>query len=299
MKLIDDQQFMELLENGSWTDQVLPQSLTFIEDQLLTTAPKGKNILMDIYYRKKKPLSHRPAVIFLHGGGFWSGDKRQFWPQASFLALKHNFFAVSVNYRLSGDAFFPAALWDVKCAIRWVRSVSESYHIDPQKIALIGGSPGGQLAAMAGVTNGVQAYEGNGGYGGFASDVNLAIIFNGVLDFISFLKTAPGEKDHVQQYLGGTLELAPERYQEASPLSRVGLGAPPMLLLHGRDDSVIPWENSARMVEKLNKLGIPSEMELFDEKGHGWFNQPAEVIETLKRIEPFIAKHFGLPKEGC
>ncbi len=298
MKLIDDQQFMELLENGLFTDQVLPQSLTFIEDQLVTTAPKGKNILMDIYYREKKPLSHRPAVIFLHGGGFWSGDKRQFWPQASFLALKYNFFAVSVNYRLSGDASFPAALWDVKCAIRWVRSVSENYHLDPQKIVLIGGAPGGQLAAMAGVTNGVQAYEGNGGYGGFASDVNLAIIFNGVLDFISFLKTAPGEKDHVRQYLGGTPEEIPETYQEASPLLRVGLGASPMLLLHGRDDAVISWENSARMVENLNKQGISSEMEIFEGKGHGWFNQPAEVMETLKRIEPFIAKHFGLPKEG-
>ncbi|HBF39028.1 MAG TPA: alpha/beta hydrolase [Firmicutes bacterium] len=297
MKFIDDQQFMELLQNGFLTDEVLPKSLTFIEDQLLTTV-NGKDILLDIYYREKSPVLDRPAVIFLHGGGFWSGDKRQFWRQAAFLALKYNIFAISVNYRLSGDAPFPAALSDVKCVIRWVRSMGSTYHIHPQKIALMGGSPGGHLAALAGVTNGVQAYEGGGGYDDFASNVNLAIIFNGILDFFSYLETAPSEKNYVRQYLGGTPEEIPEIYREASPLLRVGPAAPPMLLLHGKDDLVIPWGKSAQMAEKLNKQGISSEIEIYEGKGHGWFNQLPDVMKTLKRIEPFIVRQFCLYKEG-
>ena len=292
MRVVNNQLFLELLRTKHFESGYLPESLHFTPDYILAQVDR-QQIAADIYYWEKKPVQNRPAVIFLHGGGFWSGDKKQFQRQAAYLALQLNVFAVSLYYRFSGGAPFPAALQDVKCAVRWVRSISSAYHIDPARIILIGGSPGGNLAALAGVTNGVEAYEGTGGFADFSSDINGAIIFNGVFDFISYIETAEDEKDHVRQYLGGSLADFPEQYVEASPLLRVWQNAVPMLLLHGREDAVIPHEKSVQMHQKLQEKGISSEIAIFDGKGHGWFNRIPDGMDALQRVERFMVERFG------
>jgi pectinesterase len=293
VKYVDDRCFCQIIRDAAYEAGGLPQSVHLCEDFQLTTVNR-KNILMDIYYREAQPSTGRPAVIFLHGGGFCSGDKKQFQVQAAYLALRYNIFAVSLNYRLNSEGVFPTALQDVKCAVRWVRSVGPRYHVNPDQIVLLGGSPGGNLAALAACTPEITEYEGTGGYHEYASKVNLAIIFNGILDFCDFIKTAPDEYESIKQYLGGSMEEIPEVYSMASPLMRVTKRAAPMLFLHGRNDTVIPWRKSLQMHRKLLVNGIPSEIEIFEGKGHGWFNQLPDAVDALKPVERFLHKNCYL-----
>jgi acetyl esterase/lipase len=289
-QFVADQYFMQLIKSPQYEDGILPKSVHVIEDYHLTTVSHQK-ILLDMYYRDEKPACDRAAVIFLHGGGFWNGDKKQFQTQAAYLALQYNMFAISLNYRLNSEGIFPAALQDVKCAIRWLRSVKSKYKINPARIVLLGGSPGGNLAAMAATTQGIKEYEGDGGYHEYSSTVNLAVVLNGILDFFDFIKTAPSEKENVKKYLGGSIEDIPEIYTMASPLMRVNKLTAPMILLHGDNDVVIPWQKSLQMHHKLTENGVLSEIEIFKGKGHAWFNLVPDAIDVLQPVERFLHKY--------
>jgi acetyl esterase/lipase len=290
LKYVDDRYFYQIIRDVAYETGTLPQSVHLCEDFQLTTVNR-KKILMDIYYREAQPSSGRPAAIFIHGGGFCGGDKQQFQVQAAYLALRYNVFAVALNYRLNSEGVFPAALQDVKCAIRWVRSVGSRYHVNPDQIVLLGGSPGGNLAALAACTPEITEYEGDGGYHEYTSKVNFAVIFNGILDFNDFIQMAPEEYESIKQYLGGSVEEIPEVYSLASPLMRVTKRAAPMLLLHGRNDTVIPWQKSLQMHRKLLACGVPSEIAIFEGKGHGWFNRVPDALDALKPVECFLHKN--------
>jgi acetyl esterase/lipase len=289
MKFVADGDFEQLIKDAKYETGILPESVQVIEDYPLTG--DGCEIPMDIYYRAQHPLKDRAAVVFLHGGGFWSGDKKQFQLQAAYLALRHDLFAVSLNYRLNSEGVFPVALWDVKSVIRWLRSVKSQYNIHPAKIVVIGGSPGGNLAALAACTHGMAGFEGAGGLTEYSSEVNLAVVLNGILDFGDFIKTAPGEREHIKQYLGGYPEEIPEIYQKASPLMQVNRMAAPMLLLHGEDDQVIPWQKSRQMYRKLIGNGVPAQIKVFKGKGHGWFNRMPDAVEAMTSIERFLHQY--------
>jgi acetyl esterase/lipase len=293
LKFVEDYYFEQLVKSSKYEAGILPESVHLIENYQLTKVGCNK-ILMDIYYRDKKPVDDRAAVVFLHGGGFWGGDKKQFQMQAAYLALRYNIFAVSLNYRLNHEGLFPAALQDVKCAIRWLRSVKFQYNIHPSQIILVGGSPGGNLAALAACTPGIQEFEGNSGFSQYASDVNVAVALNGIFDFFDFLKSAPSERENVKRYLGGYAEEIPEIYKKASPLVQVTKITAPMLLLHGRNDEVIPWQKSLQMYRKLKKCGVQSEIKIFEGKGHGWFNQMPDSFEIIGPIERFLDQYHFL-----
>ncbi|MEA3227002.1 MAG: alpha/beta hydrolase, partial [Planctomycetota bacterium] len=112
----------------------------------------NRNLTADVFTPKKIPSEPRPAIVFLHGGSWMFGSPSQFHYHSDYLAKKYGFFAISVDYRLSGEAKFPAALQDAKCAIRWVRSRAKKLNIDPQRIAICGGSAGGHLSSMVATT---------------------------------------------------------------------------------------------------------------------------------------------------
>jgi acetyl esterase/lipase len=240
-------------------------------------------------------MAARPGIVFIHGGGWSGGTRGQFHKQAAYLAGK-GYVGACIEYRLSREAKFPAALEDCKCAVRWMRANAKTYHIDPDRIAVCGGSAGGHLASMVGLTKPSDGFEGKGGHQEFSSRVQLVVDFNGVSDLDELAKGRP-LYNSIQKFLGPTYKENPKLYVIASPISHVDAKAPPFLLLHGTDDTTVPFEQSVAMMKKLQAAGV--EAELFEAKGakHGFFNRPPFYEPTLKRMEAFLDKHFRANEE--
>ena len=270
----------------------LPETVGVLRD-VVYGSPGGRDLHLDVITRKTLPTKPRPAIVFIHGGSWKFGNKSQFRRQAAHLADKLDVFGACVEYRLSGEAQFPAALEDAKCAVRWVRSMAQKYKIDPKRVAVCGGSAGGHLSAMMAVTNCVDKYEGNGGHPEADSSVQMAILFNGEFDMWDLVEKR-SLIDAMNAFFGGTSEEIPRRYDEASPIKRLNDKAPPMLFLHGDQDGCVSHQQALAMVRRLKELEVPAEAEIYKGKPHAWFNKDPDWQITIQRVEPFLVKHFGL-----
>ncbi len=270
----------------------IPSGITVLRD-VVYGSPGGRDLHLDAIMREDLPNEPRPAAVFIHGGSWKFGNKGQFRRQAAWLADRRDIFGACIEYRLSGEAQFPAALEDAKCAVRWVRSVAEKYRIDPKRIAVCGGSAGGHLSSMMAVTNGIAEYEGDGGHADFCSDVQLAVLYNGEFDMWDLVEKK-SLIDAMKAFFGGTPEEVPERYDEASSIKRVTKDTPPMLFLHGDQDSCVSHEQALAMVKRLRELNVPAEAEIYAGKPHAWFNKDPDWKITIQRVEPFLVKHFKL-----
>jgi acetyl esterase/lipase len=273
-------------------DPSIPSTVSVLQD-IVYGSPGGRELRLDVVMQKAVPETPRPAIVFIHGGSWKFGSKGQFRRQAAWLADRLNIFGACIEYRLSGEAQFPAALQDAKCAVRWVRCVAERYAIDPKRVAVCGGSAGGHLSSMMAVSNGVEAYEGNGGHADFSSDVQLAILFNGEFDMWDLVEKR-SLIDAMNAFFGGSSEEIPKRYDEASPIQRLTEETPPMLFLHGDQDRCVSHEQALAMVRRLTELNVPAEVEVYEGKPHAWFNKDPDWRITIERVEPFLKKHFKL-----
>jgi acetyl esterase/lipase len=244
-----------------------------------------KSLTLDLYL-PGDPSVNRPAIIFVHGGGWRSGNKYQFRRQAAYFASK-GYVCICIEYRLSGEAVFPAAVEDCKCAVRWLRARAEMYDIDPGKIAAAGGSAGGHLASLLGVLDGHSSYEGSGGYADFSSKVNAVISLNGV----AYLPIdVPGERIPalVIQFIGGTWQDHPELYRQASPITHIDAADSPFLFIHGTGDTTVPHKQSVDFTDALKLAGVPAEIYSVEGQPHGFFNRPPWYEPALKRMGKFL-----------
>ncbi len=202
-----------------------------------------------------------PVVIWVHGGGWQSGDKAQCRPAQA--GLPRGYAVVSVGYRLSGEATFPANIHDVKAAIRWVRGNGAQYGLDPDRLALFGSSAGGHLVALAATSAGDARLEGPE-----AGDPEISCAVRAVVDWFG-----PTNLDKMDDYyrqrginsmrhskpdspasrmLGAPVLDAPERAKAADPANYISASTPPFLIMHGKADGTVPYEMSVYLAEKLN-----------------------------------------------
>ena len=253
----------------------------------------SRALAADVFNPRTIPANPRPAIVFLHGGCWWKGSPSQFHFFSGYLASRYGFCAINVDYRFSQEAQFPAALQDAKCAVRWLRSQAQARNIDPDRIAVCGGSAGAHLASMMLTTAGVEEYEGDGGNDGFGSHVNLGILFNGEYDMRDLVRRG-SLIEAMRQFLGGTPQEAPGRYDEISSVQRIHKDVPPVLLLHGTADIGVPCRQSIDFHDRLKALGVHSEIELYPDKPHAWFNFEPDRTATLKRMERFLVEQFQL-----
>ncbi|OHD65578.1 MAG: hypothetical protein A2096_05605 [Spirochaetes bacterium GWF1_41_5] len=253
----------------------------------------NRKLTLDLFTPRNQPSLPRPAIIFLHGGSWWKGNPSQFHFHAGYLASRYGFFAVSVDYRLSPEAPFPAALQDAKGAVRWIKKNSSRYNIDTKRIAVCGGSAGAHLSSMILTTAGTPEYEGSSGNDEYGSDVTLGILFNGEFDMWDLV--ARGSlMEPMRVFMGGTPQEVPDRYTELSSINRIHPGVPPVLLLHGTEDTCVPHEQSIAFHKKLAAVGIHSEIEIYNGKPHAWFNNEPDRTITMKRMERFLVEQFDL-----
>jgi acetyl esterase/lipase len=211
--------------------------------------------------------------------------------QAAYLA-ERGVVTACIEYRLSDEATFPAALHDAKSAVRWLRANADRFDIDPARIGASGGSAGGHLAALLGTTANVPEFEGHENLG-LASDVRVVVAFNPALDLLEIakLRAAQGRpEEEATKFLGVGHAESPSTWDNASPISHVGPNSAQFLLLHGTDDETVPYQNSVDMLERLEAEGIHAELFTAEGAEHAFFNSsPWYAPATQKMAEFFLA----------
>jgi acetyl esterase/lipase len=219
---------------------VLPENVAAYQDVQFATV-NGRDLKLDLFVptiRSKRA----PLVVLIHGGCWISGTRKSYGRQAIDLA-RRGYAAASIDYRLSEEAAYPAAIDDCRAAIQWLGNHADDYGLDRTRIALLGGSAGGHLAEYVGYRTQTTG-----------SDVRAVISYYGWSDL-----THPTVRDFYwnEVFLGKKYEDAPDLYREASPITYVGRLSPPTLLLHGTIDPIVPPNQSVRLIERLEEHGVP------------------------------------------
>ena len=251
-----------------------------------------RNLQLDIFYPKGQRKTTYPAVLFIHGGGWRSGDRSQHVPLAQQLAAR-GYVTATVEYRLSTEARYPAAVTDLKAAVRWLRANAGTYPIDTTKIAVWGFSAGGQLAALVGTTNGDAQLEGHVGNLQHASSVQAIVDVDGVLAFIH-PESREGDDSKSPsagtQWFGASVAQQPALWQQASALNHVTAHTPPIAFLNssvahmhaGRDD----------MTKKLDAFHIYHEVHTLPDTPHTFPLLAPWFAPTLDFTAAFLDKIF-------
>jgi len=243
-----------------------------------------------------------PVAVFLHGGGWRLGSRHSAGPAyrgadpTPFEQLAQAGIAVaSVDYRLSGEAGWPAQLHDAKAAVRWLRSRAAELGVDPDRIAAWGESAGGHLAELLGLVAD-PALEGGVGLTGPSSAVVAVAAWYAPSD-VAAVATDNGADPHdpdsrETQLLGAPVPSVPDVAAQASPLTHVSPGAPPFLLLHGRADRFVSCRQSERLHDALSEAGAEVELHTYDGADHMWLGSPDSATDALVRTTAFLRHHL-------
>ncbi|MBX3400866.1 MAG: alpha/beta hydrolase [Gemmataceae bacterium] len=230
-----------------------------------------------------------PAVVCIHGGGFRAG-KREGYDALCLKLAQNGYVAVTVSYRLAPKYQFPAAVHDVKAAVRWLRANAAKYKVDPERIGTTGGSAGGHLAQFLGVTAGVKEFEGDGGHADRSSRVKCVVNVYGPSDFTKSYGKSVDAAEVLPLFLGGNLETAKKAHIRSSPLNWVTPNAAPTLCIHGTEDKYVAHEQAMWIVDRLKSAGVEAELLTLDGAGHGFKGKDAETAE--KALMAFFDKHL-------
>ena len=257
-----------------------------------TQNPKQR---LDLYLPKKRkndgPL---PVVAFVHGGGWRNGDKAGGRGRVLSYVGSGEFAGVSIGYRLSSEAKWPAQIHDCKAAIRWLKANAKNYHLAPDRIGVMGSSAGGHLVAMLGTTGNVRSLE---GYLGDHLDQNsrVACVVDeyGPTNFLT-MNDFPGKMNHNSPnspeslLIGGPIQENKDKCGKAGPLMYVSKESPPFLIVHGTMDPLVPFNQSVILAEKLKTAGVPFILQEMTNGEHGRFRSE----ELARRQRLFFENHL-------
>ena len=304
--------------------QYQPAPLTFADgvsatfDIAYASLPGFRPLTLDLHTPRAQAVPAPmplPMVLFVHGGSWNDGDSRTArafadFPRALAGLAAQGYVVASVNYRLSQEARYPAALQDVKSAIRWMRGHAAGFHGDPTRLAVWGASAGAQLAAMAGVTCGVPRFEPEGEVSrDVPSDCAEAVIaWYGPSDLAAMAAdsgkpTAQGFTDASAtpsaegRYLGCEPAACPPGVTRlASPLAFVSENAPPFLIQHGAADTEVSPKQAQKLYDALKQKGVPAELVIYPDVGHQFWGKSAPdtatVNKAMTQVTQFLARTF-------
>lgn len=247
-----------------------------------------------------------PVIVSIHGGAFMECDKADGQVMSMLGGLKRGYAVVAVNYRLSAEAKFPAQIHDVKAAVRWIRAGAASYGFDPRRIAVWGGSAGGYLATMLGVTSGVQELEDLSlGHAGQSSDVQCVVDWYGPTDFLklddwlneSGLTPRPGMEHNAPHspeslLLGKQITKVPDRVKAANPETYITPATPPIFVQHGTRDRVIPVQCSINLAARLTQVAGSDTVQLELLEGADHADPRFEAADNVQKVLDFLDEHL-------
>jgi acetyl esterase/lipase len=204
------------------------------------------------------------------------------------LVASGNYVGVSVGYRLTDVAIWPAQIHDCKAAIRWVRANADKYKIDAEHIGATGSSAGGHLVSLLGTSGGVKELEGDNGSPGYSSRVGCVVDLCGPSDFPHFLEQpGHGGQSAVVGLFGGPPSEHLEAAKAASPITWVSADDPPFMVVHGSDDTVVPPAQGESFAAALEKAGVPVIYIRMEGAGHS-LGGP----ELIKRVHAFFEREL-------
>lgn len=241
-----------------------------------------KDLLLDVVEPTDRSAK-RPAILFVHGGGWMAGGREDYFPLMMSVASK-GYVTASIDYRLSQEAIFPAQVEDVKCAVRWLRAHADEYGVDPAHIGAVGGSAGAHLVAMAAATENTREYEGAGGYADQPSNLQAMVLHGGIYDLRPAVVSATIREDTrgvAYMLIGRASWHDSKAFEAASPFMRVTKDSPPVLLLHGREDDIVSVTQSVMMEQKMKKAGTDARLVIIPEAGHMDFGKNPDEIGRI------------------
>ncbi|NHZ90896.1 alpha/beta hydrolase fold domain-containing protein [Massilia sp. CCM 8733] len=241
--------------------------------------------------RNQGPLA---AVVLVHGGGWRSGERSNMAPLAARLASR-GIAAAVIDYRLADEARYPAAIHDVKAALRWLRANSAAHGIDPQRIAVAGGSAGGQIASLAGVTNGTPKFDPDGEGSPVSSAAQAVINIDGLSDFTSPAARAneddPKKKPSAAGFwFGGSYAETAGLWREASPTFYVNRHTPPMLFIGSAQPRFAVGRDE--MIEKMSAAGVATQVVMLPDSPHSFWLFEPWIDPTADAIAAFLHTHI-------
>ena len=230
-----------------------------------------------------------PAVICIHGGGFRAG-KRERWDGLCKQLAEKDYVAITVTYRLAPKHQFPAAVHDVKAAVRWLKANAAKYHVDVERIGVVGDSAGGHLVQYLGVTGDVPSLEGTGGNPEQSTRVNCVVNYYGPSDLTKSYGKSVDAAEVLPLWLGGDATKEHKKHIIASPLYWVTPAAAPTLLIHGTLDPYVAYEQATWIHDKLKASEVEVELLTLEGAGHGFKGDDA--VKAEKAMLEFFDKHL-------
>ena len=268
--------------------------------------PPDRSETLDLYLPKnRRPGEKSPAVLLIHGGGWKEGDKRQAREIELGTTLAENgYVAASLNYALRSAGKFPVNLQDCKNGIRYLRAHAAELDLDPNRLAVMGGSAGGHLALMVAYTGDDPTLAPSQPYPDISDKVSCVIDFYGITDIESRRRTDPdgksgelrGVEPEVQTIFGTT----PREWKKASPIGHLRRNLPPTLIVHGRKDTTVDRDQSQLLADELKKAGAEYELVWLNQAGHSFslrYGKPKEKKDPLEKdlgpvVFRFLKKHL-------
>lgn len=271
--------------------QAVPGSV--ILDKGIEYSRAGEKTELDLA-RPKAAGPPRAAIVAIHGGGFRAGRRESYLPLILKLA-ERGYVAATIDYRLSPKHQFPSHLEDAKAAVRFLRANAAKYNVDPDRIGAVGGSAGGHLVLMLGLTEGVKEFEGYGPNLDQSSRVQCVVNYYGPTDFTKSYGKSVDAAEVLPLFLGGDLEHEETAHRKASPLNWVSPNAAPVLSIHGTKDRYVAYEHSVWITERLRAAGVEAELLGLEGADHGF--KGADAAKAENAMFAWFDKHLAPRKQ--
>ncbi len=254
---------------------------------------------LDLAYPTQDPASTNltVALLYLHGGGFQSGD-RSGYASAIRAMARQGVFAASADYRLADGSpgrKFPAAVLDAACAVRWIKAHAAEYRVDPARIGITGGSAGGNLALMVGLAPEIADADPARPHAQFDSRVRAVVNYCGPTDYLRLLESAhTADRLVVLKYLkGGNVPTVRASARAASPLYYVDPRDPPVLTLHGTRDRIVPFASAQSLDRAMRAAGVPHTLIPLPQGDHPGLGGPPYRDRIHQETFDFVRRHLA------
>ncbi len=267
-----------------------PSKLGSVERNIVYCTVEGVELKMDVYYPASMSGTW-PVIVYVHGGAWTRGSKNEGAGLSDQKTLNAaGFLYVSVDYRLAPAYQFPAMIEDVKCAVRHLRANSLMYNLDPDRVGALGGSAGGHLVSLLGVTDASAGWD-TGQYLEQSSRVQAVVDYFGPADLSDESINSAADSQSIMEVFGAASRSDP-LMAAASPVSYITQDDPPFLIVQGEEDTVVLPVQSRIFYERLKAAGVQVELVMVQNAGHGFAPSEKAIYPSRQKISDIVTEFF-------